>query len=68
MVTALIILLYVGNVFLNRHLNKVLCKKDEHMPKIWPLWFMPVSTTIALLLVLLPDIEIKDNWFTGKNW
>ncbi len=66
MITSLIIIAYIANVFLNRYLNKILYKMT--MSKTPFLWFIPIITTIALLIAIVTEKGFKDNWFTGKNW
>jgi hypothetical protein len=64
----MIILAYIGNVFLNRWLNKIVYKKNIAKIEVFT-WFIPVLVTIAFILVLLNHfIEKKSNWFIGKHW
>jgi len=68
MIITMIILAYIGNVFLNRWLNKIVYKKNIAKIEVFT-WFIPVLVTIAFILVLLNHfIEKKSNWFIGKHW
>lgn len=67
MIIAVIIFAYIGNVFLNRYLNKIMYKKDGHS-KLILFWFLPIITTIAFTLKILVNNLEDDNWFTGKHW
>ena len=69
MITTIIILAYIANVFIARHLNYLLYKKnDEFYYKRWGVWFIPIAPVIAFTIILLGHIKIKKNWFTGKYW
>ena len=65
--TIALILAYIANVFLNRWLNKIAYKRGDAEIEIW-LWFIPILTSIVMLIIILDNIEKKNNWFTGKNW
>jgi len=67
MIIAIIVLAYVANVFLNRWLNKIVYKRGYDEIAAWA-WFLPIVCTIAMIIIILENSEIKDNWFTGKNW
>ena len=67
MTIAIIILAYIANVFLNRWLNKIAYKGGHDVIAVWA-WFLPIGCTIAMIIIILENIEIKDNWFTGKKW
>jgi hypothetical protein len=67
MIIAIIILAYVASVFLNRWLNKTAYKGGYGEIAVWA-WFIPIACSIAMIIIMLENIEIKDNWFTGKNW
>lgn len=62
------IVVYIGTVFLNRWLNKVLYK--EGVARIVPLgWFLSLITTAALVFGFIDMwMRHKKSWFTGKNW
>lgn len=64
----IIILAYIANIFLNRWLNYKLWKINNHYEASYFIWFIPIVSTLAYIIVLLTEIEIKDNWFTGKYW
>ncbi len=65
--TIVLILAYIANVFLNRWLNKIAYKRgDANIEFLY--WFVPIATTMAMLAIVLQNIKIKKNWFTGKNW
>jgi len=65
--TIALILAYIANVFLNRWLNKIAYKRgDANIEFLY--WFVPIATTMAMLAIVLQNIKIKKNWFTGKNW
>lgn len=79
METVLIVsILYILNVFLNRWLNKMICKMEKMSPKPVMLWFIPILGTLCLLVILIIDLisflfkKIPDNifgdWFNGKKW
>jgi len=59
----LIILAYIGNVFLNRWLNS----KLYDTPPVIGLWFMSLIGTIPLLVCILSESKAFD-WFIGKHW
>jgi hypothetical protein len=65
MIVAIIIIVYVLNVFLNRWLNKILHIKHDGPIIVW-LWFLSVFTTLVFLIIIIN--EIRGNWFTGKYW
>lgn len=67
MTIAIIILAYVASVFLNRWLNKIIYKKGYVDIDVWA-WFIPFVCAIAMIIIILENIKIKNNWFTGKNW
>ena len=67
MTITIIILAYVANVFLNRWLNKIAYKRANADVIVWT-WFIPIACAIAMIIIILENIKIKDNWFTGKNW
>ena len=70
MITAIIIIAYVANVFLNRWLNKIIYKELNDEKTVW-LWFIPVLITIVFIWIVLEETKIfkhKGNWFTGKYW
>jgi hypothetical protein len=68
MITIIVILAYVFNVFLNRWLNKIVYKKGIGDVLPWG-WFASIACTIALICILVSNyFETKDNWFTGKYW
>ena len=66
MTTAIIILAYVANVFLNRWLNMVAYKSDRSVPVIPLFWFFSFIATLLLLAIVI--VAGDKNWFTGKNW
>lgn len=67
MIIAIIIILYILQVFLNRWLNKILYKTADW--DITPVaWFTPVACTIAFIIIYFIDNDYGDNWFTGKYW
>ena len=69
MITTIIILAYIANVFIARYLNYLLYKKDdEFYPKHWGVWFIPIGPVVAFTIILLERIKIKKNWFTGRYW
>jgi hypothetical protein len=59
----LIILAYIGNVFLNRWLNY----KLDSSTRMIGLWFISLIGTIPLLFCLLLQSKLFD-WFIGKHW
>lgn len=67
MTTAIIILAYIASVFLNRWLNKIAYKREYLNINVW-VWFIPFSCSIAIIAIILENVKIKDNWFTGKHW
>jgi cytochrome c-type biogenesis protein CcmH/NrfF len=67
MVAITIIVGYVISVFLNRWINKIAYKREKAEIEVW-LWFIPILTSIVMLIIILENIEKKNNWFTGKNW
>ena len=67
MTIAIIILAYIANIFLNRWLNKIIYKRGYADIAVW-VWFIPFACTIAMIILIGENIEIKKNWFTGKNW
>lgn len=67
MTATIIILAYVASVFLNRWLNKIAYKRLCADITVWS-WFVPIACSIAMIIIILENIEIKKNWFTGKNW
>lgn len=70
MKVALIIILYVGNVFLNRWLNFIACKKDKYEPPIPLLWFLSLVGTFVYLIAYFEGVK-KPKWmdeFLGNNW
>ncbi|CAH56640.1 hypothetical protein PHG11b_13 [Flavobacterium phage 11b] len=66
MTATIIITAYVLSVFLNRWLNKILCKRDKCEPIMTAIWFIPIASTIVLVTQVIDGC--KRNWFTGKNW
>lgn len=68
MTTTIIILAYIGNVFLNRWLNKIAYEKFdfERVPLIW--FFSLYVTIIFLCFIISHYLENTNNWFTGKHW
>ena len=66
MIVAIIITAYVLSVFLNRWLNKIICKRNKYEPIMIGIWFIPIASTIVLFLHVIDGS--KRNWFTGKNW
>jgi cytochrome c-type biogenesis protein CcmH/NrfF len=67
MTIAIIILAYIANIFLNRWSNKIAYKKGCSEIALWT-WFIPIACTIAMIILIVENVKIKDNWFTGKNW
>lgn len=77
MTLTLLLLAYIGNVFLNRHANMKIYKYFERKYPtqnnsdtilVWT-WFIPIATTIAHYIFLaIYNNEGKKNWFTGKHW
>ena len=67
MITAIIILAYVANVFLTRWMNKVLYQIDDTNPIATVIWFIPLFGFLTLLIIYLAEYS-KSNWFTGKDW
>ena len=68
MIAIIIILAYIGNIFITRGVNKIVYKKDIGYILPWT-WFIPIIPILALLMLLLVDYcERQDNWFTGKYW
>ncbi len=63
----IIILVYILNVFFNRWLNKIMYKKYDKEP-IPAIWFLSFIGTIICFIAFYKELEIKDNWFTGKYW
>jgi hypothetical protein len=63
----IILLAYVVNIFLNRWLNKIAYKKGYCEILVWA-WFIPILPSVAILTHIIASIEIKGNWFNGKNW
>ena len=68
MITTIIIIAYVLNVFLNRWLDKIRCGLFKYNEPVVFCWFIPVATTLALIVCISIDTEFKKNWFTGKYW
>jgi hypothetical protein len=66
MTIAIIIIAYVLNVFLNRWLNKLMCKYCEYEEPMPLIWFLPIFTTLVFTIEVLGYKE--KNWFTGKYW
>lgn len=66
--TTIIILAYIGNVFLNRWLNKIAYEKFDCI--VSPLyWFIPLLPTILMLfMIAFHYLENTDTWFTCKHW
>jgi hypothetical protein len=66
----LLLLAYIGNVFLNRWLNKKLI--DKYSTLIWRdnphKWFIPIYTTVIYLSSLTKLGRNLKHWFTGKHW
>lgn len=60
---------YIASVFIGRWLNKILYKRHSG-PIIVGVWFIPVATIIALLILVISEelCSKKMNWFSGKNW
>jgi hypothetical protein len=68
MTTAIIILAYVANVFLNRWLEKIIFDKTGDIGELIPfVWFLSLITTIILIIEIVNKSKFS-NWFTGKNW
>jgi ABC-type iron transport system FetAB permease component len=66
MTITLLIIAYVLTVFLNRVLNKIICKRDRRRKPHVILWFLSIIVTIPFLVDV---ISLQDsNWFTGKYW
>jgi len=68
MIVFIIITAYIFNVFLNRYLNKILCKMDEYQTPIPFFWFLSMIATILFIIVIFTKLKMPNNWFTGKNW
>ena len=66
MITAIIIIAYIANVFFNRWLSKIIYKSIKEVIPI--LWFFSLIGTGVLIYTLIDNLEDKSNWFTGKNW
>jgi hypothetical protein len=66
MIATIIITAYVLSVFLNRCLNKIICKRNKYEPIMIGVWFIPIASTIVLFLHVIDGS--KRNWFTGKYW
>ncbi len=67
MIYTLIILVYIANVFLNRWLIKIVCKRgfgiyEWNFDKKFIL--LPIIPVIAFLIVRL---AFRKSWFTGKH-
>jgi hypothetical protein len=69
MTITLLIIAYALNVFLNRWLNKLIYKYDHDEDLMISVWFIPIVSTLFLLIITIKVIANKDsNWFTGKYW
>jgi len=68
MTTTIIILAYIGNVFLNRWLNKI--KYEKFNDGVYPFyWFIPLLPTIVMSFIIISHyLKNTDTWFTGKHW
>jgi len=66
MITTIVVLAYVANVFLNRWLNKLWVKENPNNPIIPLAWFFSIPATIAFF-VMINSLK-NSNWFTGKYW
>ena len=67
MIIVLIIIAYILNVFLNRWLDYILCKKYNFRKSV-PFWFLPIIGTIIFLGCIIIEYFDKPNWFTGRDW
>ena len=63
----LIIIAYIANIFLNRWLNKIICKMDSRRNREPIIWFFSIICTIVFLIIILGESKMFD-WFTGKHW
>lgn len=68
MITTIIILAYIANVFLNRWVNFKLWKIDNDCLREVYIWFIPIAPTIAFIILISDKNGFKGNWFTGKYW
>lgn len=70
MTLTLLLLAYIGNVFLNRLLNKrlIMILGKNKIEPIVALWFMSLIGTILLLSVFIFEDTKFNRWFTGKHW
>lgn len=70
MITLIVLLSYIGNIFLNRWLNKIVHKK-ANLVIVPGLWFVPILMTLVLIIIILADF-LEDNkfskWFKGDYW
>ena len=66
MIATIIVIAYVLSVFLNRWLNKIICKRNKYEPIMTGIWFIPIASTIILIMFVLDGS--RRNWFTGKYW
>lgn len=64
---ALIIIAYILNVFLNRWLDYILCKKYNYR-KCVKFWFFSIMGTLPLLIIIIVEYLKTPSWFTGKYW
>ena len=67
MTILIIITAYIANVFLNRWLNKILCKIDFRYQPMIMLWFVPLIVTFIFLISIIDKLRFFD-WFKGENW
>ncbi len=67
MIIGIVILAYVVNIFLNRWINKIAYKRNCAEVLVWA-WFIPILPGVAILTHIIASTEIKNDWFTGKNW
>ncbi len=76
MITLIIILAYIANIFISRWMNKIMYQKHEYYV-IPNLWFIPLLTIVFLIYAKIIEehndgvfyiAEEDKNWFTGKNW
>lgn len=77
MTLIILLLAYIGSVFLNRYANMKVykyierkCPSQDNSDTIlvWT-WFVPLSPAIACYMFLfMYNNERMKNWFTGKHW
>ena len=75
----ILIVLYIGHIFLSRRLCRLSCRNGLKNVSydLWWSWFVPPAGILWSLmdyLVSLPDApakykrKTKRNWFSGKDW